>query len=176
MSKSIQDALDLPVLEDLLRASSNQEGEVEPEITDEMADNHELIENLENNLITPEMADERKERDHESSMDAIHKEAIKHSQDLMDLGYNVDTRSSGRMFETAANMLKIALDAKNSKRDAQMKLQKLKLEERKVDIVERQTKAGAGGAGEVVDGQTTIVEDRNELIKQMRLQQSQKNT
>lgn len=170
MSKSIQEALDLPVLEDLLRSSSGEGAEPDPEITDEMVEQHQLVAGLEAGGQTPEMIEAQKEKDHEQSMDEIHKEALKHSQDLMDLGYNVDTRSSGRMFETAASMLKIALDAKNSKREAQLKLNKHRLEERKVDIVERQSKVG-GGYGEVVEGEAKVVEDRNELIKQIRAQQ-----
>jgi len=37
--------------------------------------------------------------------------------DLMDLGMNVESRYSGRVFEVAGNMLKTTLDAKVAKID-----------------------------------------------------------
>lgn len=170
MSTSIQDAFDLPILEDLLKQKPDEEvtGE-DVAITDEMADEHqEMIDNLGNGMVPREVVEERQARDHEISTDKIHKDAIQHAKDLMDLGYNIDTRSAGKMFEVAAGMMKIALDAKNSKRDAQLKNKKLGLDSRKLDIMERQIKGGPA-QGEILEGNSVVVvEDRNEIIKQLR--------
>lgn len=169
MSVNIQEALDLPILEDLLKTTTD--AEPEPELTDEMAEQFdqdekstELAEQLNSGMVPEAVRDDRQVRDHEKSMDKIHDDTMQHAKDLMDLGYNVDTRSAKGIFDNAANMYKIAMDAKNSKRDAQLKLMKLKLEERRVELEER---GGSGKEGDIVDGEAVVVtEDRNELIKQ----------
>lgn len=173
MSKTIQEALDLPVLEDLLKASAKDEAVEEPEITDEMVEQFQeeetttaLTHALASGAVTPEVEEARQARDHENAMDELHKETLQHAKDLMDLGYNVDTRSAGRIFENAANMFKIALDAKNAKRDAQLKSKKLELEDRKVQMLEKNTK-GVVPEG-TIDAQAVIIEDRNEIIRMAR--------
>jgi hypothetical protein len=100
-------------------------------------------------------------------MDKMYDETIQHSRDLMDLGYNVDTRSAGRIFETAATMYKLALDAKNSKRKAQLDLMKIHQEQQKIDLVEK-NKGGGDGQNGAIDTGSIIVEDRNELLRQLR--------
>lgn len=176
MSKSIQEALDLPVLEDLLKSGTKEEAEAEPEITDEMAEQYEDQEKLDavstalaTGAVPHDVVEARQERDHEQGTEDIYKEAMQHAKDLMDLGYNVDTRSAGRIFENAANMFKIALDAKNSKRDAQLKKAKLEIERRKQALEERKYKGPEAGEGGV-DAEDVVVEDRNELIKRLREQ------
>jgi hypothetical protein len=84
------------------------------------------------------------------------------------LGYNVDTRSAGRIFETAATMYKLALESKNSKRKAQLDLIKLQQEQQKIDIVAKNKNGENGGSGGTIDTQGVIVEDRNELLRQLR--------
>ena len=42
-------------------------------------------------------------------------------EDLMDLGMNVESRYSGRVFEVAGQMLKTNLDAKVAKLDKKLK-------------------------------------------------------
>ena len=170
MSKSIQDALDLPTLEDLLKAPrQTDDGE---EVTDQMvadADDNSIVGEMSTALatggITKDMADAREAKDHAKSANDIHDEVLQHAKDLMDLGYNVDTRSAGRIFETAAGMYKLALEAKNSKRDAQLKAMKLELESRKLD---QMAKDKSGDDSNVVPGEHVIIEDRNELIKRLR--------
>lgn len=163
MSKTIQDALDLPILEDLLRAS-RPSAPIEDE-TSETSDNQ-IVDDLAValNQNRPPILDTGS-TDHATKTDDIHDEVLRHAQDLMDLGYNIDTRSAGRIFETAAGMYKIALDAKNSKRDAQLKLMKLELEHKKIDALLK----GRSNDSNVVPGEhVVVIEDRNTLIKQMR--------
>ena len=50
-------------------------------------------------------------------MDKLAIEAEESYKNLMDLGMNVDSRYSGRIFEVASNFLKNAIDAKSSKID-----------------------------------------------------------
>lgn len=105
---------------------------------------------------------------HANSMDEIHKEMLKHARDLMDLGFNVDQRSAATVFEKATMMYKGAIDAKNSKRDMQLKAMKLALDTKKLELDEYKMRSELGE--KAIDTEHTIVEDRNELIKRLREQ------
>lgn len=169
MSRTIQEALDLPTLEDLLKAPrETDEGE---EITDEMlaAETDDDVEQLTNALSTNSVGkvdpDDIEAKDHAENTDDIFGQTLQHAQDLMDLGYNVDTRSSGKIFETAATMYKIALDAKNAKRDAQLKNKKLKLENDKLRAM-----LGQKTSDDIVESEAVVIADRNDMIKRLREQ------
>ena len=60
-------------------------------------------------------------------MDKLAVEAEESYKNLMDLGMNVDSRYSGRIFEVASNFLKNAIDAKSSKIDKKLKMVDLQL-------------------------------------------------
>jgi regulator of replication initiation timing len=170
MSRTIQEALDLPTLEDLLKAPrETDEGEI---ITDEMLeeaqannDVEQLTHALGNNAVAKVDPDEIEAKDHADNTDDIFGQTLQHAQDLMDLGYNVDTRSSGKIFETAATMYKIALDAKNAKRDAQLKNKKLKLENDKLRAM-----LGQKTSDDIVESEAVVIADRNDMIKRLREQ------
>lgn len=181
MSKTIQDALDLPTLENLLRTSHptddvetgdpeiNEDGEVveQEEPTDALS--MQMSTALSSGVVTGDMHEIQQAKDHEESMDGMYEETMGHAKDLMDLGYNVDTRSAGRIFETAATMYKLALDAKNSKRKAQLDLMKLHQEQQKIDLLIKNSQGGDGNASNgSIDSGSVIVEDRNELLRQLR--------
>lgn len=97
---------------------------------------------------------------HDDEMDQLAKMAIDAHQNLMDLGMNVEIRHAGEIFSSSSQMLKIAVDARNSKVDKKLKLLKLQLDKMKID----NATAKDGGA---VDG-TAIKLDRNELLKQLK--------
>lgn len=97
--------------------------------------------------------------DHEKSMDVIHEESLRSARELYDLGHNIDHARSRGIFEQAANFMKIALDAKNAKRDAQLKSAKLKIDIEKLALEK--------GQGEIPMEGSLIVEDRNALLKQI---------
>ncbi len=104
-------------------------------------------------------------------MDALHGEALRHARDLMDLGFNMEHGRARGIFEQAANFYKIGIDAKNSKRDAQLKAMRLVLDQQRVEI-ERVKAEAAGGAapgagGPVIQG-TMVTGDRNELLRMLR--------
>lgn len=171
MSRAIQETLELPVLEDLLK-SSFQEGAVDDgeELIEE---EDEVVEVLEAstalsrpNAFAQEVMEARQAKDHEDSMDGLHEDTLQHAKDLMDLGYNIDTRSASKIFESAATMFKLAMEAKNSKREAQLKLHKLHIDRRKQELAERVAKGEKDA--DTVEGESVIVEDRNELIKRLR--------
>jgi len=103
---------------------------------------------------------------HAQAMDEIHKDTLKTARDLVDLGFNVDQRSAATIFEKATMMYKAATDAKNSKRDMQLRAQKLMLDQRKLDLEERRLQHEMGDVS--IDAESTIVEDRNDLIRRIR--------
>ena len=97
---------------------------------------------------------------HDREMDDLAKMAIDAHQSLQELGMNVEIRHAGEIFSSSSQMLKIAVDAKNSKVDKKLKLLKLQLDKMKIDL------ASAKDNG-VVDG-TAMKLDRNELLKQLK--------
>ncbi len=62
-------------------------------------------------------------------------------------------------------MYKNAIDAKNSKREMQLKAMKLMQDQQKLDLDERKFRAEMGE--DVVETKAMLVEDRNEVIKRM---------
>jgi RNase P/RNase MRP subunit p29 len=96
---------------------------------------------------------------HDREMDELAKMAIEAHQNLQDLGMNVEIRHAGEIFSSSSQMLKIAVDAKNSKVDKKLKLLKLQLDKLKIDRTFKESDA--------VDG-TAVKLDRNELLKQIK--------
>ena len=93
-------------------------------------------------------------------LDKLASEAEESYKNLMDLGMNVDSRYSGRIFEVASTMLRNAIDAKGSKIDKKLKMVELQLKKLKID------KTGGDGP-EPVESEGVIISDRNELMKKL---------
>lgn len=96
---------------------------------------------------------------HDKEMDDLAQLAIDAHKSLQELGMNVEIRHAGEIFSSSSQMLKIAVDAKNSKVDKKLKLMKLQLDKLKLD------KQYAGA--EPVEGTATKL-DRNELLKHLK--------
>ena len=81
--------------------------------------------------------------------------------DLMDLGMNVESRYSGRVFEVACGMLKTSLDAKVAKMDKKLKMIELQLKKEKLnnDTVE---------GSNITSGDGYVVTDRNSLLEKLK--------
>ena len=79
----------------------------------------------------------------------------------MDLGMNVESRYSGRVFEVAGTMLKTNLDAKVAKIDKKIKMVDLQLKKQKID------QAG-GDVSDMVNGEGFVVTDRNSLLQRLK--------
>ena len=104
---------------------------------------------------------------HDREMDEIAEMAIQAHKDLRDLGMSVEVRHAGEIFSSSGTMLKIGLDAKNSKIDKRLKLLKLQLDKLKMD------RAAIGNKSETsIDGDAKLI-DRNELLAQVREELSQ---
>ena len=94
-------------------------------------------------------------------LDKLAVEAEESYKNLMDLGMNVDSRYSGRIFEVASTMLRNAIDAKSSKIDKKLKMVELQLKKMKLD------KDGGGETTEAVESEGFVISDRNELMKKL---------
>ena len=94
-------------------------------------------------------------------LDKLAVEAEESYKNLMDLGMNVDSRYSGRIFEVASGMLRHAIDAKNNKITNKLKMVELQLKKLKID------KDGNNNSGEPIESEGTIISDRNELMKKL---------
>lgn len=171
MTRGIETMLNLPHLDDLLKGEGMlQHAPAAPE------DTQDLDAKLAQALALAEQAEKKlalvNGTDHAESMDALYDEIRKHAQDLMDLGFNIDHARARGIFEVASSMFKNAIDAKNSKRDAELKAMRLALDEKKLELerlrVHHETGLGAAGGGIIAEA--VVVEDRNELIKRLRAQ------
>ncbi len=60
-------------------------------------------------------------------LDNYAKEAMENFQRLMDLGFNVDDRNAGKIFEVASTMMSNAITAKTTKLDKKLKMVELQL-------------------------------------------------
>ena len=94
-------------------------------------------------------------------LDKLATEAEESYKNLMDLGMNVDSRYSGRIFEVASTMLRNAIDAKGSKIDKKLKMVELQLKKLKID------KTGKDDLGSVEESDGFVISDRNELMKKL---------
>ena len=91
----------------------------------------------------------------DKELNEVADKAMNAYEDLMDLGMNVESRYSGRVFEVAGSMLKTGLDAKVAKLDKKLKMVELQLKKEKLD------KDGKVDEGNIVQGEGYIVTDRN---------------
>ena len=99
----------------------------------------------------------------DTELEDIAQRALTAYDDLMDLGMNVESRYSGRVFEVAGNMLKTSLDAKTAKLDKKLKMIELQLKKEKMD-----RDSSPGGEGDIVNGEGYVVTDRNSLLERLK--------
>ena len=96
---------------------------------------------------------------HDTDMDDIARRAINKFEDLIDLGGNVPDMHAGKIFEVAAQFLKIAADSKISKADKKLKMIELQLKKvraEQIDIDQGNGDKRLAGGGEF---------DRNDLLR-----------
>ena len=98
----------------------------------------------------------------DTELNEVAQKAMDAYDDLMDLGMNVESRYSGRVFEVAGGMLKTALDAKVAKLDKKLKMIDLQLKKEKQD-----KDSGYEDSG-LVNGEGYVVTDRNSLLEKLK--------
>lgn len=164
MTRAFEETLNLPHLDDLLKDEGvlARAGEVsEPETPSQGGSFDHTLQLAERTL---EMVEGK---DHSEKMDTVYKDTLKHAQDIMDLGFNIDHARAARMFEVGATMYKVAVDAANAKRDAQLKAMKLAIDQQRLELDKQQMGVAVQ---QTMETGTIMHEDRNELIKRLREQ------
>ena len=96
----------------------------------------------------------------DKELDDLAEKAKQSYEDLMDLGLNVESRYAGRVFETASNMLKNAIEAKSQKLDKKLKMVELQLKKQSLD-------QKAGENVDTVDAEGYVVMDRNAILERI---------
>ena len=158
MSKKLEELLDLPDSKEIIKQ------EKEKETKDVVAQQNDTLRDIaEMDKISAalpqvkglgEMADTELQEVSDKAMEAY--------EDLMDLGMNVESRYSGRVFEVEGQMLKTNLDAKVAKLDKKLKMVELQLKKEKLD------KDGKVDGESIVQGEGYIVTDRNSLLEKLK--------
>lgn len=174
MTKGLENFFNLPPLDDFMskmdgvepKASETDDTDMpndgdENEFQDETVDKEITVAKQEADRARRQLA-MLEGTDHSEAMDVIHRDCVKHASDLIDLAFNVDVKATARLAEVAAAMYKVAIDAKNSKREAQLKSLKLALERQKMG----NDRSAANVTTKEIEGEGVIISDRNELIRQ----------
>jgi|TARA_B100000073_G_scaffold331782_1_gene321563 hypothetical protein len=97
----------------------------------------------------------------DTELNEVANKAMTAYDDLMDLGMNVESRYSGRVFEVAGTMLKTSLDAKVAKLDKKLKMVELQLKKQKQDQAN-------GPTDDIVNGEGYVITDRNSLLERLK--------
>lgn len=173
MTRHLESALGLPHLDDIMKeggvtpTSPFDDKEAEQiDAAQQQQDAQQLISNMERANASMALVEGK---DHAQKMDTIYSETLDHAQKVMDLAYNIDPRGAPRYIEVATGLYKTALDAANSKRDAQLKAMQLMINQQKLDLEKRAMGEAAPG-GTLAGPATVMVEDRNDIIKRLREQ------
>ena len=100
--------------------------------------------------------------EHDKEMDDIHQKALDAFNDLLQLGMNVEIHAGAKLLETANQMLKTAMEAKDSKVDRKLKMINLQLQKAKLDLNISKNKDGTE-----LESDGAVIIDRNELLKRI---------
>lgn len=165
MTKAIEDELNLPRLEDALKALAEEQAPEEaPEVPN--AEVEAMANALQNVSPSSLPTDLLGVKAHEEEADEIIELAMRAHKDLLDLGFNIEPKNAGaNAFTPSAKFLEIALKASQSKKDAKMERIRAIMEQ------ERHAKEMNAGVedGEIIDnGGASITANRNDLMEKIR--------
>ena len=159
MTKKLEELLNLPDSKEIIEESKNVE-RAEAAIVEQHETVRDISELDKIASALPSVKGLGEAADKE--LNEIADKAMTAYDDLMDLGMNVESRYSGRVFEVAGNMLKTSLDAKVAKLDKKLKMIDLQLKKEKMD------KDSNPFNGDVVQGEGYVVTDRNSLLEKLK--------
>lgn len=162
MTKKLEDLLNLPDAKEIVENAEKQENDQKKyEIEEAEKTFRDIAEFDKISAALPAVKGLGELADKE--LNEVADKAMQAYEDLMDLGMNVESRYSGRVFEVAGTMLKTGLDAKVAKLDKKLKMVELQLKKEKLD------KESAGnGDGDIVNGEGYVVTDRNSLLERLK--------
>jgi hypothetical protein len=159
MTKKLEELLNLPDSKEIIQESKNTE-KAEAAIVEQHDTARDIseLEKIASALPAVKGLGELADKE----LNEVADKAMAAYDDLMDLGMNVESRYSGRVFEVAGNMLKTSLDAKTAKLDKKLKMIELQLKK------EKQDKDSNGIEGDVISGEGYVVTDRNSLLEKLK--------
>lgn len=163
MSDPICDALNMRSLEDALKDTG-----VDSKITEESIRDIEEMANALEKITPSELLanDESGIKKHEDEMNEIYSLALKAHKELLDLGFNVEAKVAGTIFEPAARFLETALTASKSKNDQKLKVLKLRMDREKLDHDLK--KNIQEGELAISEEDPSFIADRNALLRDLR--------
>lgn len=159
MTKKLEELLNLPDSKEIIEESKNEE-KASKAVVDQEDTLRDISEFDKIASALPSVKGLGNAADKE--LNEVADKAMQAYDDLMDLGMNVESRYSGRVFEVAGTMLKTSLDAKTAKLDKKLKMIELQLKKEKLD---RDT---GPGDGDIVNGEGYVVTDRNSLLERIK--------
>lgn len=111
------------------------------------------------------LADHSGLNQHDIEMNDIIKTSKEHYAELYDYGMNCAPAQAGRIFENAIQMLKLSLDASNSKADKKLKSWRLQLEQARLlrDLEQNKEQHDP----KLLDNEDVVVSDRNQMYAQL---------
>ena len=158
MTKKLEEEFNLPPLNEVLKESTDEPEPTVEEATTEIQIVNDAL------SVTEKINDAFKQikglDDHETEMDDVALKAIDSYEQLMQLGMNVSDMAAGKVFAEASNMLKIALEAKDSKTRAKLQQIDLMIKKARLDKTKNHNES---------DDPSTLsptkIYDRNELLR-----------
>ena len=160
MTKKLEDLLNLPDSQEIVKEDQEQADKVNKNEIAEQEETRRSIAELDKiSAALPQVKGLGEMADKE--LNEVSDKAMQAYEDLMDLGMNVESRYSGRVFEVAGQMLKTNLDAKTAKLDKKLKMVELQLRKEKQD-------KDAGPKSSTISGDGYVVTDRNSLIEKLK--------
>lgn len=157
MSKKLEELFDLP--------TTQQDVDVSlpaiPENRDKLAAIDDAIDKIDNALPMVRGLEAS-----DSEMDELASLATSSYKDLLDLGFQVDSRFASEIFSVASNMLGHAITAKTAKLDKKLKMIDLQLKKARLD---QQAAAAAAKEGDEENIPTAqgMVLSRNDLLERI---------
>jgi hypothetical protein len=155
MTRRIEQTLNLPRLEDAVREFN----QAAPELEEASRKVDKISASLDK--VSRSERDEEGTEVHCKEMDEVYRQALKAHKDMIDLGFNVEARHAGNIFEPAARFLEIAMNASKSKSEQKLKTLKVR--------ISRQRGADPNDTeqGVIEADPTAFLADRNDLLKDL---------
>jgi len=157
MTKKLEDLLNLPDSKEILEESKKEKQETAIVEQEETIRSIEELDKIQSALPAVKGLGELADKE----LNEVADKAMTAYEDLMDLGMNVESRYSGRVFEVAGGMLKTSLDAKVAKMDKKLKMIELQLKKSKLDN-------DTIDNGNITTGEGYVVTDRNSLLEKLK--------
>jgi hypothetical protein len=159
MTKKLEEVFGFPPIEEANTELDTQETQIPEEIQEELDVAHATIDMANRvDIALPTVTDMATA---ERELDKLANTAQEQSERLMDLGFNVDDRNAGKIFEVAAQLLKTAVDAKTAKLDKKLKMVELQMRKAKMDADKSKD-----DTGNVLDATgSSITGNRNDIVK-----------